>query len=240
MTATNPQKLFSVLICCYGDYPQYSLRAVESILSNCNSRHLFKIYVGCNQCSQAVVTPLRKLFDEERIDLLVESKRNLNKDPMMRILMDACETPYMLWMDDDSHVSPGWDDPIQQFIMEKDPFDVAGHVFYINERGPEYFQFLRLRPWYKSQDLEAKQVWFATGGLFLARLGFLRKHDFPDRVMAKNMDDILLGELCAQQDGRLVDFGGNREIMDRIRISDGRRRGSTNYTRQEDTEKYGA
>ena len=152
---------------------------------------------------------------------------------MMRILMEVCETPYMMWLDDDSHVSSGWDDPIQKFILEKDPFDVAGHVFYINERGPEYFQFLRLRPWYKSQDREAEQVWFATGGLFLARLDFLRKYDFPDRVMAKGMDDILLGELCLQQDGRLVDFGGNREIMDRIRISDGDRRGSINFSKFE-------
>jgi hypothetical protein len=233
--ANRISNMFSILICCYGNYPQYSLRSVQSILTNCCNRNLFKIYVGCNECADSTTTPLRKLFDEGKIDFLIESKRNLNKSPMMRMLIDACDTPYMLWLDDDSHLLPGWDDPIQKFILEKGPFDVAGHVFYINNPSLEYLNFLRLRPWYKSIKLETEQIWFATGGLFLARLEFLRKYNFPDRVMAKNMDDVLLGELCQQRGGRLVDFGGNREIMDRIRISDGHRRGSfTNYSKQED------
>jgi hypothetical protein len=43
--------------------------------------------------------------------------------------------------------------------------------------------------------------------------------------MVKRADDVLLGELCQQQQGVLKDFGKRRAIMDRIRISDGHRRG---------------
>jgi hypothetical protein len=128
-------------------------------------------------------------------------------------------------MDDDSHVLPEWDKHIGAFISNNAPFDVAGHVFYVNHRSEEHLRFLRSRTWYHSEERENSEIWFATGGLFMARTEFLREHDFPDRSMVKRADDVLLGELCQQQDAKLVDFGHIPEIMDRIRISDGNRRG---------------
>ena len=43
--------------------------------------------------------------------------------------------------------------------------------------------------------------------------------------MVKKLDDLLLGDCVSQTRGRLLDFGQTREIMDRVRISDGKRRG---------------
>jgi len=43
--------------------------------------------------------------------------------------------------------------------------------------------------------------------------------------MIKREDDVLLGDLICQQNGVLRDFDTDRELMDRIRISDGPRRG---------------
>jgi hypothetical protein len=109
------------------------------------------------------------------------------------------------------------------------PFDVAGHVFFCH-RSPEYEQFVRQRPWWKGDEAYPnddwrKRVWFATGGLWLARTAFLRQHEFPDRAMVKKQDDLLLGDLIGQQCGKLFDFG-HHEIMKHIRISDGNRRGN--------------
>jgi len=217
--------LFSVLVGCYGGWPQYSIRAVESVLSHCVRREQFRLYVGCNASSPEILAVFRKYLDWGRLDALVESPHNINKDPMMRVLLQLSETPYILWMDDDSHVLPGWDDEIARFVRDRHPFDVGGHVFYISGRSEEHCAFLRRRPWYVSPERESERIWFATGGLFLARREFLQTHDFPDRAMIKRADDVLLGELCQQQQAVLADFGGRREIMDRIRISDGNRRG---------------
>lgn len=223
-------KLLSVVIGCYGAFPEYSLRAVRSVLDNCEQRQAFDLHVGLSECCSETSTRLRELYDAGSIDTLIESRANINKDPMMRLLLERTETHYMLWMDDDSHVLPSWDRIIMSFVSERHPFDVAGHVFY-SDRSEEYKRFLQQRPWWKGEEhyLEGShrdRVWFATGGLFIASTAFLREVNFPDRAMVKRQDDLLLGDCLSQNRGRLVDFSNSTEIMSRIRISDGSRRGT--------------
>lgn len=186
----------------------------------------FRVYAGCNACCPQTVATLRILVDAGTLDALVECPNNINKDPMMRVLIELATTPYVLWMDDDSHVLPGWDTELLRFIQASHPFDVAGHVFFIGRHSPPLRDFLRKRPWFVSEELIAEPIWFATGGFFVARTTFLRTHQFPDRAMVKRADDVLLGDLLQQQKGVLKDFGKDRAIMDRIRISDGNRRGA--------------
>lgn len=88
-------------------------------------------------------------------------------------------------------------------------------------------EFIRERPWWNGNaHLPADlQEWcpFVVGGMFIARTDFLRTHDFPDRGMAKAMDDVALGELILQQGG--LQLGLPQDVLDLIRISDGDRRG---------------
>jgi hypothetical protein len=176
-----------------------------------------------NACCPETIGEVRRLADEGQIDGIIESTRNLNKDPMMRMLIELVPTPFLLWMDDDSHLLPGWQQAMGDFLaMFGEAMDVAGHVHF-TDRSAEYQEFCSLRPWYVGEDhwLEpdhANHVWFATGGLWLARTSFLRSHDFPDRCMVKKMDDLLLGDLISQQHGRLVHFSS--AIMDCVTISD--------------------
>ncbi len=224
--SSNPDLSLTVAVGCYGAYPQYSIRAVESLLANCDDRKNFNIFVGCNESSHQILNVFRNYYDQGRIEALVECRRNINKDPMMRVLLELCSTRYLLWLDDDSHVLPGWDTELLKFMKANLPLDVAGHTFFVHRRFGEHETFLRQRPWYVSKELEEERIWFATGGLFLARVGFLRKHNFPDRALVKRADDVFLGELCQQQKAILRDFGRCRPLMDRIKISDGNRRGS--------------
>src|SRR6516162_3777214 len=99
-------KLLSVAIGCYGDFPQYSLRSIRSVIENCVNRHNFDVHVGLNQCCRETVRAVRELIDSGRIETVVECRENINKDPMMRLLIERIQTRYMLWMDDDSHVLP--------------------------------------------------------------------------------------------------------------------------------------
>jgi GT2 family glycosyltransferase len=216
----------SVLIGCYGAWPQYSIRAVESVLNHSHRREALDVYVGCNETSPEILAAFRKHLDEERIEALVESRRNINKDPMMRVLLEMCQTEYALWMDDDSHVLPGWDEKIIQYIDRNRPFDAAGDVHFIRKRSPDLAEFLRKRPWYKSREFEREPIFFPVGGMFLARVDWLRKHQFPDPAMLKKLDDVLLGELIAQQNGILHNFAFDRPLMERLRINDAPRRGT--------------
>jgi hypothetical protein len=173
-----------------------------------------------------VLSALRSHLDGGRIDLLVESRANINKDPMMRVLIDLCQTPYILWLDDDSHFRAGWDEHILEFIKAHDPFDVAGHILIWKNRGLRHKAFLRTRNWYHSRAREKTPIKYPHGAFFIARTEFVRKHDFPDRNMVKHLDDTLLGELCQQQEGRLINTGTCFNIRSRVRIGNGHTRGT--------------
>jgi len=210
---------FSVLLCCYGDFPEYSLRAINSIVKN---NRIFDLHVGCNVCGQKTISIFRKMQNEHKIDTLIESNQNLNRDQMMRLLIERTQTEYVLWMDDDSHVLQGWDSAISQFIDENKPFDGAGQLF-VAGRYPEYKDLSKLRPWWKHGYDESKDVYFPIGGLFMFRADFMRKYNFPDRGMIRNYGDMFFGDLIVQQKGTLKLF--NEQIMSKIKINDGNRRG---------------
>ncbi len=62
--------------------------------------------------------------------------------------------------------------------------------------------------------------------LFLARTAFVRRNNFSNKDMVKRQDDLLFVDCIDQYGGRLVDFLGIPEIMNRIKISCGQRRGT--------------
>lgn len=160
------------------------------------------------------------------IDSAVVCNKNINKDPMMRLLLELTTAKYVLWMDDDSHFTdPKWFDRMSAFLDQE--FDCAGHIFYMH-KSKEYIEFLQKRPWWRGNEFflepqHEKTVWFATGGLWIAKTEFLKKHDFPDKKMIKKADDLLLGDLISQQHGNLIGFSA--EILASLKISDGNRRG---------------
>ena len=209
---------FSVLLGCYGDYPEYTLRAVNSVITN---NRTFDLHVGCNICGKKTIRILRELYDESKIDTLIELNKNIYKDQMMRLLIERTQTEYALWIDDDSHVFSGWDVAISEFIDKNKPFDGAGQLF-VAGRYPEYQELSKLRPWWKSGHDESKDVYFPIGGLFMFRTDFMRKHDFPDRNMIQYYGDMFFGDLITQQKGVFKIF--NENIVNKIKINDGARR----------------
>ncbi len=224
-------KQLSVLIGCYGNYPHLSLRAVGSVLEEAGVKEVCDIHVGANECCHATLSELRRGMDDGLIDTLIESRHNLNKDPMMRLLIEVTETPYLLWMDDDSWLKPGWAPAFERFLEEEEslsekPLDVAGSVCVMN-RWDGYTDIVRARPWWRGEERipehQKEQAAFPQGGLVLARTAFLRAHNFPDRGMVKRLDDALLGDLIHQAGGRMAHF--TPDIWSFITISDGPRRG---------------
>ncbi|MDB5295369.1 MAG: hypothetical protein JWO31_1352 [Phycisphaerales bacterium] len=223
--------LVTKLVGCFGDHSDYSLRCLASVAAGVGLRTHCELLVGLNACCTRTVTAARRLADDGTVDAVVECQRNRNKDPMMRVLLEQVRTPYVLWLDDDSHfVDPNWPAVVARVVRDEHPFDVSGRLGWYGPRrlaDPAYARFVRGRPWWRTDehlppDLR-EWVPFALGGLFVARTAYLRQHDFPDRGMTKAMDDVALGDLVLQQTGRLVPLPA--DVLAMCRIDDGHRRG---------------
>jgi tetratricopeptide (TPR) repeat protein len=224
--ADRPEKWFTIIVVTYGDFPEYSVRCVDSLVATPGLLDHCELHVGCNACSPRTIAPLRAHHDAGKLTTLLEANRNLHKDPVLRTMLGITNTPYALMLDDDTHVEPGWLDAMIEFIEMNHPFDVAGDVYMI-DRAPEYQKLVDPKPWWKSVETGhpayRSHVFFATGGMVLARVGFLREHNFPDRSMIIWRDDAMLGDLTNQQGGKLLRFP--KSIIEHVRINDGKRRG---------------
>jgi Flp pilus assembly protein TadD len=223
----SASKLITVLIGCYGDFPNYSIRAMESVASGQNLEKYCNVLIGLNDCCRQTADCARQLADKGRVNGLVESKENLNKDPMLRLLLELTRTPYVLWIDDDTHfIDDQWPIVFHDFVRNEHPFDVAGQFAKWGPRrdlDEPYMKFIRARPWWRGNAHHTGDfrdwVPFVRGGLFLARCDFLRLHNFPDRRMIQAMDDVALGELIHQVGGRLLRLSPT--ILSHARIGDG-------------------
>jgi hypothetical protein len=96
----------SILIGGYGDYPQYTKRCIESVVKE--AFEICDIHVGLNACGYSTRSYVQGHLIWGTVDTLIDSRANLNKDRMMRLLLAVTETPYVLWLDDDSHLRAGW------------------------------------------------------------------------------------------------------------------------------------
>lgn len=215
----------AVLVGIYGAYPEYAKRVLGGIVEEqLPSDDSIQLHVAVSNGCRETISYLRELFDGGSLDTLFESKANINKDPMMRVLIDQVSTKYFLWIDDDSVLRPGWAAAMLSFVRRNNFFDGAGHV-HSYARDDEYLKFLSKRPWFRREP-RSSSVYFPTGGLFLARTAFVRQQSFPDKGMIKKQDDLLFGDCIEQVGGKLLDFSNDDQIMSRISISCGARRGS--------------
>ena len=51
---------------------------------------------------------------------VVESSRNMYRDPMLRSMLELVKTPYVVFMDDDSHVRGSWIEPLHELSSEQE------------------------------------------------------------------------------------------------------------------------
>jgi tetratricopeptide (TPR) repeat protein len=226
LIAAENGKLCSVLIGCYGDYPEYSVRCLESILADVQAANFFDVHVACCACGDRTLERLWALYGDRRIQTLLVTQENINKDPMLRLLIERTRTPYFVWLDDDTHISAGLLGQVHRFIRDRHPFDGAGDFFSI-ARSPQYVTLARQRPWWREPPQEAaergRMLRFPTGGFWVGRTEFCREHDFPDGGMIKQFDDVLFGELLAMH-GHGLQLPAH--ILANVRMSDAPRRGA--------------
>ncbi len=217
--------LFSVLLVCYGNYPQYSTRAIDSLARTPRLTESCEVYIGCNAVGADTAKLVRECVDSGIVSGAIESPRNRHKQPMVRTMLDMVVTPFILVMDDDSHVKEHWAEAIAEFIRDEDPVDVAG-AMYFWPRTEEYQRAVERRPWWRGMqyvpESQRKQIEFCTGGFLLARTAFLRQHNYPDVGMVIQYDDAMLADLVYQVGGKLRALPDS--VLSRVVINDGQRR----------------
>jgi hypothetical protein len=184
----------TVCVLTYGNYCDLARRCIDSILAN-TDRALYRLVVGANAVAQETDHYLLSLQTSGAIDRVHRSRRNLNKNPMMRRMFRRIDTPYVCLFDDDS------------YVLEKRAL----------QRLLERVEFIRTAKWYRGLtppgrapggkgefNFEGRGTgdprWeFILGGFWLMRTWAIRAMDWPDRRLVNLGEDVLLGEAVRQQ-----------------------------------------
>lgn len=227
----NPDlPLFSICLCTYGDHPELILRCLDSILSEPHDKKDFEIILGCNAVSEEVMTEIDRRYRDGGISTLIRSPLNYNKAGMQRFTFRIARAPYILSLDDDMYFHHGWLEILKQQIYINHPVEVMGRLHALSNRTlwsgqkQPYDTYCKKKRWWKGKRPYGLEVVFPAGQCFLAKTNFMLENDYPDLDMRIDWDDVLLGDLVTQVDGKQIWFPD--PLMQRIIVDDIPSRGS--------------
>jgi len=211
MTSPTPTKKFTICALFYGDYPDLTVRLLESlgrrdILEHCELRF------GLNDVCEATATAVwnhcqawEKFWGTPWN--IWQGHEPYYKYPMMRRMFyeQPLMTDYVMWFDDDSWIKPtappDWLRRVENAMTHK---GMIGSVWRMHWNKNQR-QFAEDQPWYTGKPI-AKQVSFCTGGWWTIRRTILERWDWPVPLLEHRGGDVLLGELCNQQGYRIGNF----------------------------------
>lgn len=196
---------FSVAVLCYGDYPKLARRCLDGIRRTLDRRLVADVRIGLNDASAET----KKVVDAFAAGLAVPchvyrepNDKNVFKYPLMRRMFYDAERPLVervMWFDDDSYVVGGkevWRAAANAFTWDTDVVGSLWRPAYA--WTPAEKDAIAAQPWYSGRNLEPGPI-FCTGGWWAADTAFLAKWDYPFKALRHNGGDVLLGELCRQQ-----------------------------------------
>ncbi|NBT75188.1 MAG: hypothetical protein EBT15_04315 [Betaproteobacteria bacterium] len=164
---------------------------------------------GCNAIGDDTRAFIRQQIAEHFPQaMLFESAENAQKYPMMRRLFYAQPTtaPLTMWFDDDSCIAAetdvtAWLPRIQQQLSFH---DFVGSIYRTRLEGNQA-AWIKAQPWYAGKEPQA-YVKFPAGSWWAGRTDVLRRFDWPPETLTHRGVDVMLGELCRQQDLLLGHF----------------------------------
>lgn len=217
-TQTDSGCDFTVCVLLYGDHPNLALRCLTP-LSTLVKEGLIALRIGTNAVSDRTNDVVASLGLGGSI--WSGSANNIKKYPMMKRLFsargDACQglvpTPYVMWFDDDSYISSSsaveWLSTAKNAMRES---DLIGSLYDISLKGNQVM-WLREQPWFAGVPiLEGHRVIYCTGGWWTVRAEILQKFSWPIPDLLHRGGDVMLGELCRQQQLRITHFNDGISI----------------------------
>lgn len=213
-----PEVTFCVLTC--GDHLRLIRRCLRSLWRHA-PRGAYRLVVGANGVSAAVLAWLERQRRAGRIDRLLVSPMNLSKCPMMARMFEEVRTRYVWWLDDDASFKvPGTFELWLTVARGSGPRTALwGSVMtpfaeLVEQPGTDWPGWIRAARWYRGRPLPLRQRrgflcdwWFPQGGCWLARMDVLRAVGWPDPRLRITNEDVIMGEVMRQQGWRMTDIG---------------------------------
>jgi GT2 family glycosyltransferase len=214
----------SFCVLTYGKHSELAIRSIESIRTHC-PRAEYRLIVGANAVGSATLSYLTRLHRAGDIDRLIESRKNLNKCPMMRQMFHHVQTELIWWLDDDSYILNSGAFDLWCGTAERAPARtvmwglsaVCDHPDAFAPLMPDVVGFVRSAPWYRGLPPPSWKLggrgelnfrgrgtgdgrwFFLTGGCWLIRTRAVRELDWPDKRLVMWGEDVFLGEAIRQQ-----------------------------------------
>lgn len=208
--------MFSVGVLLYGDYPELAHRVLNSLYMHCDKEYVTDIRVGLNAVSDATAQLVRGFGAALPVPCFVYREvtgRNVLKYPLMRKMLYDVNNPITasrwMWFDDDSYMQSKR--PMYWWLKFTELWEEQKPVLVGSPYRPGYtwnkyeIEAIKKQRWYNGKDLKIKCS-FMTGGWWAANVNFLAKWDYPVRELKHNGGDVLLGEICRQQEANMVPF----------------------------------
>lgn len=222
--------LISICICTYGHHPELILRCLDSILGTPHLKNELEIILGCNAVSDEVMQEIDRRCRDGGVTTLIRSPLNYNKAGMQRFMFRIAQAPYILSLDDDMYFQAGWLPLLREHIQASHPVEVMGRLHALSNRTlwsgqkKPYDSYCQKKRWWRGKRPYGLEVVFPAGQCFLARTTFVIENDYPDLDMRIDWDDVLLGDLVTQLDGKQIWFPD--ELINLIIVDDIPSRGS--------------
>jgi GT2 family glycosyltransferase len=225
----NGEIKFPVTICvlCYGPYEFLARRCLGAIERHTDPS-LFRLRIGLNATCDATRSLVKELRKRIPDTVVHDSAVNLFKVPMMHRLLNSppVETKWLIWFDDDSHVTrPDWL-PSLAAKMEASPEIAMWGKLYSIQVSAETASFARAAGWFRGLPLVPSgvkpgdyQCSFATGGFWAIRTECLRSLNWPDPRLVHYHNDFMLGEAMRQNGFNLGSFHHGVRINEAARRS---------------------
>jgi hypothetical protein len=226
-----PRPWFTVAVLTWGDHLDLVQRCLRSLWSTLPNE-LCEIVVAANAPSQESRHWLEEIFNQQRVDRLLLSERNLYKCPMLGHVLNVARGDYLWWFDDDSHVTdPGafarWWEQVQASSPRVVGWGATAIAHWLDGFADlnEARQWVTQASWFRGLEPPGgpagpEDWWFLTGGSWWMRVSALRALLWPDPRLQHVSEDILLGEAIRQQGWHLANV-----IDPGVAFSDAPRRG---------------
>jgi GT2 family glycosyltransferase len=219
-------KRITICVCSYGDNFHITNRCIGSILANFD-RKLYKLKVGCNNCSDKTINYLRNV----NIDKIIISEKNLYKPGIMACLFDDIDTDYIFWFDDDSYVLNNCLEWLIDFADKSaDNEAIFGTIAkYHNlveiEREIGVENWIKQQTWYRNKPHPSREFkyeenmdgfYFIRGGNYLLKTKVAKELNWPNdptgMLFKQYGEDIILCEALHQNSYKCVNLGINYGI----------------------------
>jgi hypothetical protein len=188
---------FSTYVLMYGDYADIQTDLIKDMLRVFPKEALPKVNVWCNQVVPATLELLKRTPFT-----VYETSENIPKYPLMRRMFQKVESPWILWLDDDTRfVQDDWYEKTDLYLQTHPQASYLGQGWVCCDFA-DRLPFIQESKWYKGKPPQIIRgrpgCDFAIGGYWLLRTDVQKQIDWPDPRLRHCGGDTLLAEAVRQ------------------------------------------